>query len=85
MIRVEKANRDNVPGNAHKHLEDGKYGIILELKGGPLTIFEELCGLITSLRQNPFFSEMLDAALEATEDGAVSVGETINLRKAVGA
>lgn len=85
MIRVEKANRDNLPESAHGHLESDNTGIILELKGGPVVVFEELCGLVASLRNNPFYSEMLDAALEATEDGAVSVGETINLRKVVDA
>lgn len=85
MIRVEKANRDNLPEAAHGRLESDDAGIILELKGGPVVVFEELCGLVASLRHNPFYSEMLDAALEATEDGAVSVRKTINLRKAVDA
>lgn len=85
MIRVEKANRDNLPESAHGHLETGDAGITLELKGGPVVVFEELCGLVATLRHNPFYSEMLDAALEATEDGTFSVGETIDLRKAVDA
>ena len=85
MIRVEKANKNNLPKSAHDHLETGDLGIILELKGGPAVVFEELCGLVASLRNIPFYSEMLDAALEATEDGAVSVGKTINLRKVVDA
>ena len=85
MIRVEKANKNNLPESAHGHLETDDAGIILELKGGPAVVFEELCGLVASLRNIPFYSEMLDAALEATEDGAVSVGKTINLRKVVDA
>ena len=85
MIRVEKANRDNLPESAHGRLESGDAGIILELKGGPVVVFEELCGLIVTLRHNPFYSEILDAALEAAEDGSISVGETINLRKAMDA
>ena len=85
MIRVEKANRDNLPKSAHGHLETDDTGIILELKGGPAVVFEELCGLVATLRHNPFYSEMLDAALDAAEDGSISVRETVNLRKAVDA
>lgn len=85
MIRVEKANRDNLPASAHGRLESDDTGIILELKGGPAVIFEELCGLVATLRNHPFYSEMLDAALEAADDGAISVGKTINLRKVVDA
>ena len=85
MIRVEKANKNNLPKSAHVHLETGDAGIVLELKGGPVVVFEELCGLIATLRNNPFYSEILDAALEAADDGAISVGETINLRKVVDA
>lgn len=85
MIRVEKANRDNLPKSAHGHLETNDAGIVLELKGGPVVIFEDLCGLIAALRHNPFYSEMLDAALEAADDGAISVGKTVNLRKVVDA
>lgn len=85
MIRVEKANKNNLPKSAHGHLEQNDAGIVLELKGGPVVIFEDLCGLIAALRHNPFYSEILDAALEAADDGAISVGETINLRKVVDA
>lgn len=85
MIRVEKANKNNLPASAHGRLESGDTGIILELKGGPAVIFEELCGLVATLRHHPFYSEILDAALEAADDGAISVGETVNLRKVVDA
>ena len=85
MIRVEKANKNNLPKSAHGHLETKDVGIVLELKGGPVVIFEDLCGLIAALRHNPFYSELLDAALEAADDGSISVGETVNLRKVVDA
>ncbi len=85
MIRVEKANKNNLPESAYGHLETNDAGIVLEMKGGPAVIFEDLCGLIAALRHNPFYSELLDAALEAADDGAISVGETVNLRKVVDA
>lgn len=86
MIKVEKATRDNLPASEHERIADPEtVGAVLMIKGSPLTIFEELCSLIVTLRKSPVYSELFDAALEAVDSEMVEAGDTVDLRKTVDA